>query len=105
MLREDKLKWEKDMQSKMDSLHKNSTWELVRLPLGKRDLPCKWVYKIKVTSSASKPRYKARLVANGFRLQEGVDFDGIFLPVEMTTLRCVLVLAVHIWTWILSKWM
>ena len=26
MLRDDKLKWEKAMQSKMDLLHKNSTW-------------------------------------------------------------------------------
>ena len=31
MLREDKLKWEKVMQSEMDSLHKKSTWELVSL--------------------------------------------------------------------------
>ena len=27
MLRDDKLKWEKAMQSEMDSFHKNSTWE------------------------------------------------------------------------------
>ena len=96
MLREDKLKWEKAMQSEMDSLHKNSTWELVRLPPGKRVLPCKWIYKLKVTSNVSKPRYKARLVAKGFRQQEGVDFDEIFSPaVKMTTLRCVLALAAH----------
>ena len=67
MLRDGKLKWEKAMQLKMDSLHKNSTWELVRLPLGKRVLPCKWMCKLKVTSSNNKPRYKARLVAKGFR--------------------------------------
>ena len=94
MLREDKLKWEKAMQSEMDSLHKNSTWELVSLPAGKRILPCKWIYKMKVTDSASKPRYKARLVAKGFRQQEGIDFEEIFSPVvKMTTLRCVLALA------------
>ena len=96
MLREDKLKWEKAMQSEMDSLPKNSTWELVRLPPGKRVLPCKWIYKLKVTSSNNKLRYKERLVAKGFRQQEGVDFDEIFLPiVKMTTLRCVLALAAH----------
>jgi len=93
MLREDKDKWEKAMQSEMDSLHKNSTWELVHLPAGKRILPCKWIYKLKVTDSASKPRYKARLVAKGFRQQEGIDFEEIFSPVvKMTTLRCVLAL-------------
>ena len=94
MLREDKLKWEKAMQSEMDSLHKNSTWELVNLPTSKRILLCKWVYKMKVTDSASKPRYKARLVAKGFKQQEGIDFEEIFSPVvKMTTLRCVLALA------------
>ena len=67
MLREDKLKWERAMQSEMDSLHKNATWDLVQLPDGKKALPCKWVYKLKVTDSESKPKYKARLVAKGFR--------------------------------------
>ena len=80
----------------MDSLHKKSTWELVRLPLGKRVLPCKWIYKLKATSSGCKPKYKIRLVAKGFRKQEGVDVNKIFLPVvKMTTLRCVLALAAH----------
>ena len=82
----------------MDSLHKNSTLELVRLPTGKRVLPSKWINKLNITSSASKPRYKARLVvAKGFRQQEGVDFDEIFSSiVKMTTLECVLALAAHL---------
>ena len=87
MLKNDKLKWQKAMQLEMDSLHKNSTWELVHLPAGKRIPPCKWIYKLKVTDSASKPRYKARVVAKGFRQQEGIDFEEIFSPiVNMTTL-------------------
>ena len=93
MLKDDKLKWERAMQSEMDSLHKNSTWELVHLPDGKRSLSCKWVYKLKVTANDGKPKYKARLVAKGFRQQQGVDFEEIFSPVvKMTTLRCVLAL-------------
>ena len=39
MLKDDKRKWERAMKSKMDSLHKNSTWELVHFPNGKRELP------------------------------------------------------------------
>ena len=66
---------------------------MVNLPAGKRILPCKWIYKLKVTDSANKPRYEARLVAKGFRQQEGVHFEEIFSPVvKMTTLRCVLAL-------------
>ena len=94
MLKDDKMKWERAMQSEMDSLHKNSTWELVYFPDGKRALPCKWFYKLKVTANDGKPKYKARLVAKGFRQQQGVDFQEIFSPiVKTTTLRCVLALS------------
>ena len=96
MLHDDKLKWERAMQSKMDLLHKNATWDLVQVPSGKRALPCKWVQKLKVTDSESKPKYKARLVAKGFRQQQGIDFEEIFSPiVKMTTLRCVLALVIR----------
>ena len=45
----------------MASLEKNGTWDLVHLTKGQQTLPCKWVYKMMVTSS-SLQKYKARLV-------------------------------------------
>ena len=87
MLRDDKVKWEKAMQSKMDSLHKNSTWGLLPLQSGKKALPCKWVYKMKIIPNDGKPKYKARRAPKGFKQQQGVDFDEIFsLVVKITTL-------------------
>ena len=71
----------------MDLLHKNSTWDLVPLPSGKKALPCKWVYKMKITPKDGKPEYKAWMVAKGFKQKQGVDFDEIFSPVvKMNTL-------------------
>lgn len=79
--------------SEIAALYKNQTWDLVQLPKGKNALPCKWVYKVKITPSDGLPKYKARLVAKGFKQQQGIDFDEIFSPVvKMTTLRCVLAL-------------
>lgn len=45
----EKNQWLADMRSKINSLHKNETWELVDKPLNKGIIPCKWVYKRKNT--------------------------------------------------------
>ena len=50
MLASDHVKWEHAMQSELDNIHKNGTWELVPLPKDRKALPCKWVYKYKYTS-------------------------------------------------------
>ncbi|GKU90504.1 hypothetical protein SLEP1_g4493 [Rubroshorea leprosula] len=43
----DKDYWMKAMQEKMNSLHKNNTYELVELPKGRKTLKNKWVFKLK----------------------------------------------------------
>ena len=35
------------MQEEMESLHKNVTWDMVRLPKGKKFIQCKWGFKKK----------------------------------------------------------
>ena len=78
------------MQEEMDSLHKNHTYELVKLPKGKKALKNKWVYIIKQEEHTPHPRYNARLVAKGFSQKKGVDFDDIFSPmVKMTSIRVI----------------
>ena len=60
-------KWLSAMQDKMDSLHENHTYELTKLPKGKRALRNKWVYKLKPGDVGNPPRYKARIVVKGFQ--------------------------------------
>ncbi|MCO5550934.1 hypothetical protein L7F22_004429 [Adiantum nelumboides] len=96
MKSDDHVNWEKAMKSEMDSLHNNGTWDLVPLPKGKKALPCKLDYKMKVVPGDDKPIYKAHLVAKGFKQEHGIDFNEIFLQVvKMTTLCMVLGLATH----------
>ena len=39
--------WVDAMQDEMKSLHDNHTFDLVKLPKGKRALPNRWIYKVK----------------------------------------------------------
>ena len=65
----DANKWELAMKDEIKSLISNQTWELVELPMGKKALHNKWVYRVKKEHDGSK-RYKARLVVKGFQQKE-----------------------------------
>ena len=53
------------MKDEMDSLLKNKTWDLWKLPAGKRALHNKWVYKLK-EEDGGKKIFKAMLVVKEF---------------------------------------
>ena len=54
----------------MTALHKGLIWESILLPQDKKTLPCKWVYKYKLTPNDGQPKYKANLVAEGFKRRD-----------------------------------
>ena len=51
------------MKEEFSSLQKNNTWELVDLPLGRKLVKCKWVFKTKFDADGAPLKYKAILVA------------------------------------------
>nr|GFB85402.1 zinc finger, CCHC-type [Tanacetum cinerariifolium] len=72
----------------------NDTWELTNLPPGCKALGCKWILKKKMKVDGSIDKYKARLVIQGFRQKEGIDFFDTYAPVaRITTIRLLLALA------------
>ncbi|GJY65582.1 RNA-directed DNA polymerase, eukaryota [Tanacetum coccineum] len=56
-------------------------WVLCDLPEGKRVIGTKWVFRNKRDERGTIIKNKARLVAQGYRQEEGVDYDEVFAPV------------------------
>ena len=83
--------WLQAMRFEMDSIKVNDTWELVRLPTRRKSLPCKWVFKYKYVSGSNRPKFKALLIAKGFKQDHDVEYDELFLSViKMRTLWLLL---------------
>ncbi|GJT30177.1 putative ribonuclease H-like domain-containing protein [Tanacetum coccineum] len=61
--------------------HSMKVWTLVNLPNGKRAIGTKWVFRNKKDERGIVVRNKARLVAQGYTQEEGIDYDEVFAPI------------------------
>lgn len=94
------VEWIDAMNKEVQSIEKNQTWQLVKLPPGQKAIGLKWVFKLKKNSEGEVIKHKARLVAKGYVQREGIDFDEIFAPVvRMDIVRVILALAANYGWW------
>jgi hypothetical protein len=79
------------MQSEIESLVRNQTWDVVPRGPNVKTVGTKWVFSVKKNERGDIVRYKARLVAQGFRQRFGVNFFETYAPVaNMNSIRIVL---------------
>ncbi|GJX89919.1 retrovirus-related pol polyprotein from transposon TNT 1-94 [Tanacetum coccineum] len=73
--------WIDAMQEEIHEFERLQVWELVPCPDKVLLIKLKWIYKIKKDEFGRVLKNKARLVAQGFRQEEGIDFKESFEPV------------------------
>ncbi|GJR11806.1 retrovirus-related pol polyprotein from transposon TNT 1-94 [Tanacetum coccineum] len=79
-------KWTKDhpleniiaMQEELNEFERLEVWELVPRPDKVMVITLKWIYKVKLDELGGILKNKARLVACGYRQEEGIDFEESF---------------------------
>nr|CAN67330.1 hypothetical protein VITISV_010353 [Vitis vinifera] len=74
------------MKAELHALEENGTWSLTTLPLGKRAMGCKWVYKLKFRADAKLVTVKlvlALVVTHGWFLVQ-FDVNNAFLHDDLT---------------------
>jgi hypothetical protein len=87
--------WHKACLEELESLDENNVWEVCKLPVGRKAVGSKWVFKKKYDQNGVLTRYKARLVAQGYTQTYGIDYEETFAPVvRFETIRSILALAV-----------
>lgn len=63
----------------------NSTWDVGYLPIDKKAIGCRWVYKIKYHIDRTIEHYKAHLIAKGYSQTEGINYTKTFSHVTKIT--------------------
>ncbi|GJY50908.1 retrovirus-related pol polyprotein from transposon TNT 1-94 [Tanacetum coccineum] len=74
--------WVITMQEGLDQFARLEVWRLVPRTKGKTIINNKWIFKNKKDENSLVIRNKARLVAQGYRQEEGIDYDDMFAPVS-----------------------
>ncbi|GJX21893.1 retrovirus-related pol polyprotein from transposon TNT 1-94 [Tanacetum coccineum] len=86
--------WIIAMQEELNQFIANDVWELVPQPKNMTIIGTKWVFRNKLDENGVVSRNKARLVAQGYNQQEGIDYDETYAPVaRLESIRILLAYA------------
>ncbi|GKC26479.1 retrovirus-related pol polyprotein from transposon TNT 1-94 [Tanacetum coccineum] len=90
-------RWVDAMQEELNQFYRNKVWTLVSLPYGKTTIGSKWVFRNEKDEHGITTKNKARLVAQGYSQEEGIDYDENFAPVaRMEAIRIFLSFSTYI---------
>nr|GEW90982.1 Gag-Pol polyprotein [Tanacetum cinerariifolium] len=88
--------WIESMQEELNEFERLEVWELIPRPNKVMMITLKWIYKVKLDELGGILKNKARLVAHGYRQEEGSDFEESFaLVARLEAIRIFLAYAAH----------
>ncbi|GJY81395.1 integrase, catalytic region, zinc finger, CCHC-type containing protein [Tanacetum coccineum] len=88
--------WIEAMQEELNEFERLEVWELVPRPNKVMVITLKWIYKVKLDKLGGILKNKARLVARGYRQEEGINFEESFVPVaRLDAIRIFLAYAAY----------
>ncbi|GJY36008.1 retrovirus-related pol polyprotein from transposon TNT 1-94 [Tanacetum coccineum] len=88
--------WIESMHDELNQFERLQVWELIPRPEGKNIIVLKWLWKNKYDAENIVVRNKTRLVAKGYRQEEGIDFEESFAPVaRLEAVRMFIAYASH----------
>ncbi|GKF02455.1 retrovirus-related pol polyprotein from transposon TNT 1-94, partial [Tanacetum coccineum] len=88
--------WIEAMQEELHEFERLKVWELVPRPDKVIVITLKCIYKVKLDKMGGILKNKARLVACGYRQEEGIDFEESFAPVaRLDAIRIFLAYVAH----------
>ena len=82
------------MQEELNQFERSEVWELVPRPQNQSVIGTRWVFRNKMDENGIIIRNKARLVAQGFNQEEGIDYEETFaLVARVEAIRMLLAFA------------
>ncbi|GKA42597.1 retrovirus-related pol polyprotein from transposon TNT 1-94 [Tanacetum coccineum] len=88
--------WIEAMQEELNEFERLKVWELVPRLDKVMVITLKWIYMVKLDELGGILKNKARLVARGYRQEEGINFEESFaLVARLDAIRIFLAYAAH----------
>nr|GEX34647.1 zinc finger, CCHC-type [Tanacetum cinerariifolium] len=88
-----KAKSHEAIDDEIGYIMENNTWVLSDLPYDCKPLGCKWIFKRKTKVDGTIEKFKARLVIQGFRQNEGIYYFDTYASIaRIITIRLLLAL-------------